>query len=60
VYRSDREDTPGDRITGEVLPSPSFRDTSVVSGKRYFYRVSAVDRVSNESPVSPAVQIDIP
>jgi hypothetical protein len=60
VYRSDREDTPGERISRETLPSPTFRDISVASGKRYFYRVSAVDRAGNESPLSPVVQIDVP
>jgi hypothetical protein len=60
VYRSDREDAPGERINTELLPSPTFRDTSVVSGRRYFYRVSAVDNSGNESPLSPAVQIDVP
>ena len=60
IYRSERDDTPGERINPEVLPSPTFRDTSVVSGRRYFYRVSAVDRVGNESPLSPAVQIEVP
>jgi hypothetical protein len=60
VYRSDREDTPGERINREVLPSPTFRDTSVVPGRRYFYRVSAVDRAGNESPLSSTVQIEVP
>jgi hypothetical protein len=60
VYRSDREDTPGERVNREVLPSPTFRDTSVVSGRRYFYRVSALDRAGNESPLSSTVQIEVP
>ena len=29
---------PGQRITNEILPSPAFRDISVVPGKAYFYR----------------------
>ena len=60
VYRSDREDAPGGRINSELLPSPTFRDTSVVSGRRYFYRVSAVDNAGNESPLGPTVQIEVP
>ena len=60
VYRSDREDSPGERINQEALPSPTFRDISVVPGRRYFYRVSAVDRAGNESPPSSAVQIEVP
>jgi predicted phage tail protein len=60
VYRSDLDNTPGERINREVLPSPTFRDTSVVSGKRYFYRVRAVDRAGNESPLGPTVQIEVP
>ena len=60
VYRSDAEDTPGERVNTEILPSPTFRDISVVPGKRYFYRVSAVDRAGNESPKSSAVQTEVP
>jgi hypothetical protein len=60
VYRNDREDMPGERINRELLPSPAFRDISVVPGGRYFYRVSAVDRAGNESPKSSAVQAVIP
>jgi predicted phage tail protein len=60
VYRSDSADTPGERISTEILPSPTFRDISVVPGKRYFYRVSALDRAGNESPKSAAVQVDLP
>jgi hypothetical protein len=60
VYRSDREDTPGERINVEILPSPAFRDISVQPGKRYYYRVSALDRAGNESPMSSAVAADVP
>jgi hypothetical protein len=60
VYRSELDNTPGERVNSEVLPSPTFRDTSVVSGKRYFYRVSAVDHAGNESPLSSTVQIEVP
>jgi fibronectin type 3 domain-containing protein len=60
VYRSGREDTPGEPVDHELLPSPTFRDISVVPGKRYFYRVSAADRAGNESPLSSTVQIEVP
>jgi hypothetical protein len=60
VYRSDRDDARGERVNQEVLPSPTFRDISVVPGRRYFYGVSAVDRAGNESPLSPTVQVQVP
>ena len=60
VYRSDREDARGELLNTELLPSPSFRDMSVMPGRRYFYRVSAVDRAGNESPTGLAVPADVP
>jgi hypothetical protein len=60
VYRSDREGTPGERINAEILPSPTFRDISVKSGKRFYYRVSALDRAGNESPMSFSAAADVP
>jgi hypothetical protein len=60
VYRSDAADAFGERVSTETLPSPTFRDISVVPGRRYYYRVSAVDRAGNESPRSSAVQADVP
>jgi len=60
VYRSDAEDAPGERVSTEILPSPTFRDMSIQSGRRYYYRVSALDRAGNESPKSSAVLADVP
>ena len=60
VYRGDREDSPGERVNTEILPSPTFHDMSVQQGRRYYYRVSAVDRAGNESPKSSAVVAEVP
>jgi hypothetical protein len=60
VYRGERDDTPGERMNTELLLSPTFRDISVMAGRGYFYRVSAVDRAGNESPLSSAVRAEVP
>ena len=60
VYRGEGENSPGERISTETLLSPAFRDMSVASGRRYFYRVSALDRSGNESPKSSAMAVDVP
>ncbi len=48
VYRHEEDATPV-KINAEVLKTPAYRDAAVVSGKRYFYSVSAVDVRGNES-----------
>ncbi|MGA7793601.1 MAG: fibronectin type III domain-containing protein [Candidatus Acidiferrales bacterium] len=60
VYRSEGEDSPGERVSTDILPSPTFRDISVMPGRRYYYRVSALDRAGNESPKSSAVVAEVP
>jgi hypothetical protein len=60
VYRSETQEAPGERISTEILPSPTFRDISVLPGRRYYYRVTALDRAGNESPKSSAVAADVP
>jgi hypothetical protein len=54
VYRSEQQDTPGQLVTPDLLPSPAYRDTSVQPGHTYWYSVTAVDRSGNESaPCAP-------
>ncbi|HTS13237.1 MAG TPA: fibronectin type III domain-containing protein [Candidatus Limnocylindrales bacterium] len=60
VYRSEQEGTLGARLNPELLPTPAFRDTSPVAGRRYFYSVTAVDRSGNESSPSASVSGEIP
>lgn len=48
------------RITADLLAAPTFRDMSVEPGRRYAYRVTAVDRAGNESPPSSAVSVEVP
>jgi hypothetical protein len=60
VYRSESENAKGQLLTPELLPTPSFRDASVVAGHRYWYSVTAVDRAGNESTPSNVTLIEIP
>jgi fibronectin type 3 domain-containing protein len=55
VYRSEEQEARGQPLEMELLLSPSYRDISVQPGHRYWYVVTAVDRVGNESgPSEPA------
>jgi hypothetical protein len=60
VYRSEEAETPGQKLNSESLLVPTFRDISVAPGKTYFYRVGAVDRSGNQSPLSSAVEASVP
>lgn len=60
VYRSEQEGERGEKIGPALLPSPAFHDNGVTPGQTYFYRVSAVDRSGNESPLSAPVRVEVP
>jgi len=59
VYRSEQEGTKGQLVTADLLPAPAIRDTSVESGHRYWYTVTAVDRAGNESAPSAPVAVEV-
>ena len=59
VYRHEEGGQPA-KINSELVNSPTFRDTNVDSGKRYFYSVSAVDLRGNESAKSDEVSEAVP
>ncbi len=60
VYRSESENERGVLLTLDLLPTPSFSDNTVVSGRRYWYTVTAVDRAGNESAPSAVSPVEIP
>lgn len=63
VYRSTEPDAPLDRwmlLTEKPLATNTFQDTSVESGKTYFYYVTAVDLNGNESGRSIVVSEVVP
>ena len=59
VYRSDQQGAPGQLLTSDLLPTPTYRDMSVRPGNRYWYTVTAVDRAGNESPQSSPAAVDL-
>jgi hypothetical protein len=59
VYRSEQEDTRGQLLAPDLLPTPAVRDTSVQPGHRYWYTVTAVDHAGNESAPSAPVVVDV-
>jgi hypothetical protein len=48
IYRRE-EGTAAVKVNGGLVKTPAYRDENVVSGRRYFYSVSAVDVRGNES-----------
>lgn len=60
VYRSESENMRGQLLTPALLPTPSFRDTTVLSGHRYWYTVTAIDRAGNESAPSAVTLAELP
>ena len=60
VYRAEQPDTKGTLLNPELLSAPTYRDSSVEPGRRYFYRVTAVDRSGNESSASAEVAAEVP
>jgi hypothetical protein len=44
------------RLNPTPVVGPAYRDQTAMAGRRYAYRVTAVDSAGNESPVSDAVQ----
>jgi hypothetical protein len=60
IYRSEQDGAPGQKQNPELLRTPAFRDMNTVPGHRYFYTVTAVDRVGNESPAGAAASGEVP
>ena len=63
VYRSIDPNVPKDRwelLTKELSPANTFQDSSVESGKTYYYFVIATDRFNNVSEPSEVVNETVP
>jgi hypothetical protein len=59
VYRHTGDEPPA-KINSELVKAPSFRDSSVKPGTKYFYSVSAVDLRGNESGRSEEASESVP
>ena len=59
IYRREENTQPA-KINSELVKTPAFRDTTVVSGKTYFYSISAADVRNNESARSPEASETVP
>jgi len=59
VYRHTEGGQP-QKINNALVKSPSFRDTAVSSGTKYFYAISAVDLRGNESKPSEETSETVP
>jgi hypothetical protein len=59
VYRREENGQPT-KINSALVKTPSYRDSNVQSGKKYFYSVSAVDVRGNESARSEEASEAVP
>jgi beta-galactosidase len=60
VYNSQVSGGPYTKLTSSAVAQPSYSDTSVQSGKTYYYVVTAVDSGGMESPYSNQATAAIP
>ncbi len=58
VYRAG-PDSRVEKVNGELVMGPEFRDTAVQPGTTYVYRVTAVDQHHNESSPSATVKAEV-
>ena len=59
VFRHEQGTSPV-KLNSELVKTPAYRDEQVVSGKTYFYSVSAVDQLGNESARSEEGSESVP
>jgi hypothetical protein len=59
VYRTEADAVRGQPLIPDLIPTPAFRDTTVQTGHKYRYSVTAVDRAGNESAESTPVILEI-
>jgi len=59
VYRRE-EGGAAEKINQKILGTPIVRDPTVAAGRKYSYRVTALDLAGNESAPSEEVQVETP
>jgi hypothetical protein len=59
VFRHE-ENQPPAKVNSEPVKTPSYRDSQVQNGKKYFYSVSAIDERNNESAKSEEASEQVP
>ena len=59
IYRSEKPGERGELLRAELLTTPSYRDSALAAGHRYWYSVTAVDRQGNESGTSVPTLADL-
>ena len=57
LYRSVDEENDFKKINSGLITTLEFTDTNVENGKKYFYKMTAVDKLGNESGNSSAVGV---
>jgi fibronectin type 3 domain-containing protein len=60
VYRSIRTRGPFVRLNHDLVPGTTYTDSSVQPGRRYYYRVKAVNDTGVESASSTAAVANVP
>ena len=48
------------KLNADPLKAPAYHDTSVQSGKKYFYSVAAIDERNNQSAPSEEASEQVP